>query len=337
MRRLAVYVVLLAVAGPVRLAAWGERGHRTINQAAVRAIPDDGPTFLRGHEAWIVYLATIPDSWRSASEPFQKIIEDPNHGWFREQFAFMTTASVPRSRYEFVLALDTERRRLVAAGEQQAAALTNVRWTGTLPYAAVETFEQMVAGMRRYRAARDKGTDTRLVELEIASYMGRLGHYVGDGAQPLHDTIHHDGWQGPNPKQYTTDPRIHGRFESRFVDLMQLSSDDVQKDVPVAVVLDDPFDAVLAHLDDAGRHVEQVYQLDASGALTDAAHADARGLVKRQITRAAALLRDLAHTAWVRSAERPTFTPAVNPTLQAHPRFNPATGSAPAARRTPEP
>jgi len=102
-------------------------------------------------------------------------------------------------------------------------------------------------------------------------------------------------------------------------------------------VLDDPFDAVLAHLDDAGRHVEQVYQLDASSALTDAAHADARGLVKRQITRAAALLRDLAHTAWVRSAERPTFTPADNPTLQAHPRFNPATGSAPAARRTPEP
>ena len=61
MRRLAVYVVLLAVAGPVRLAAWGERGHRTITQAAVRALPDDGPTFLPGPEAGAVYPAPTPD------------------------------------------------------------------------------------------------------------------------------------------------------------------------------------------------------------------------------------------------------------------------------------
>ncbi len=334
MHRFVVIAVLLALVGTARLTAWGERGHHTANRAAVRAIPEDGPTFLRGHEEWIVYLSTIPDSWRSASEPFQKIIEDPNHGWFREQFAFMPTASVPRSRYEFVLALDREHRRLVAAGDQKAAALTNVRWTGTLPYAAVETYEQMVAAMRRYRAAREQKADTRLVEMEIATYMGRLGHYTADGAQPLHDTIHHDGWQGPNPKSYSTDPRVHGRFESRFVDLMQLSADEVQKDVPPATVLADPFDAVLAHLDDAGTFVEKVYQLDASGALADAANADARALVHRQITRAATLLRDLAQTAWVRSGERLVFSPADNPVVGSHPHYNPATGSAPAPRRT---
>jgi hypothetical protein len=333
MRRPLLITLFVVLACTVRLTAWGERGHHTVNQAAVRAIPDDGPTFLRAHEDWIVYLSTIPDSWRSASEPFQKIIEDPNHGWFREQFAFMTDANVPRSRYEFVLALDREHRRLVAAGDASAAALTNVRWTGTLPYAAVETYEQMVAGMRRYRAARAKGADTRLVELEIASYMGRLGHYTADGAQPLHDTIHHDGWQGPNPKGYTTDPRVHGRFESQFVDLMRLTVDDVQAGVPAAQLLADPFDAIIAHLDDAATHVERVYQLDKSGALADAANADARALVVRQITRGAALLRDLAYTAWVRSAEAPKFSPSDNPILQTHPHYNPATGSAPAPRR----
>lgn len=336
MRR-ALIALFLALACTSQLAAWGERGHHTANRAAVRAIPDDGPTFLRAHEEWIVYLSTVPDSWRSASEPFQKIIEDPNHGWFREQFAFMTNANVPRSRYEFVLALDQERRRLAAAGDQSAATLTNIRWTGTLPYAAVETFEQMVAGMRRYRAARAQNADTRLIELEIASYMGRLGHYTADGAQPLHDSIHHDGWQGANPKHYTTDPRVHGRFESRFVDLMQLSPDDIQKDVPAARVLDDPFDAVLAHVDDAGTLVEKVYQLDASGALEDAANAEARALVRRQMTRAAALLRDLAQTAWVRSGERPQMTPADNPIVPSHPHYNPATGTAPAPRWSAKP
>ena len=44
--------------------------------------------------------------------------------------------------------------------------------------------------------------------------MGWLGHYVADAAMPLHDSIHHDGWAGDNPKGYTRDPNIHGRFES---------------------------------------------------------------------------------------------------------------------------
>src|SRR5262249_39904695 len=196
--------------------------------------------------------------------------------------------------------------RPAGAGDAKAAALTNVRWTGTMPYAAVETYEQMVAGMRRYRAARANGADTKLVELEIASYMGRLGHYTADGAQPLHDTIHHDGWQGANPKNYTTDPRVHGRFESRFVDAIKLTADDIQKSVPAAVVLPDAFDAVIAHFDDAGTHVEEVYQMDKAGVFEPEAsqsspdYAKAKALVYRQMTRAAALLRDLAYTAWVR-------------------------------------
>lgn len=336
-----VLATLLLVPG---LQAWGPRGHYTANRAAVRAIPDDGPTFLRAHEDWIVHLATVPDSWRVASEPFQKIIEDPNHGWFREQFAFLKNVDLPRSRYEFVLALDKEHRRLVAAGDTSAAALTNVRWTGTMAYAAVETYEQMVAGMRRYRAEKAQGADTRLVEMEIASYMGRLGHYTADGAQPLHDTIHHDGWQGPNPKGYATDPRVHGRFETQFVDRMKVAAEDIQNDVPPATAIPDVFDAVLAHLDDAAMHVEQVYQLDKAGvlrgpdgvqALAEAvgAEKEAEALVRRQLTRAAALLRDLACTAWIRSAEPMSFTRSDDPISRTHPHYNPATGSAPAPRR----
>jgi hypothetical protein len=35
---------------------------------------------------------------------------------------------------------------------------------------------------------------------DIAFYMGWVGHYVADAAQPLHNSMHHDGWSGPNPK-----------------------------------------------------------------------------------------------------------------------------------------
>ncbi len=320
-----VVAALWATDGPGH--AWGVRAHTWINRVAVRTLPADGPVFLKGHEDWIAYLSVIPDAWRRPSEPFLKMLEDPNHGWFKEQFAFMT--EIPRSRYEFVLKLYDEQRRLAAAGDP-AAALTNVRWTGTMAYAAVEGYERMVTGMRTYRALQSRKEDTRFAELEVAYAMGWTGHYTADGAQPLHDTVHHDGWQGANPQGFTTDPRVHGVFETRFVDLMTLEGGDIEPKVGPVRVLADPFAAIVAHLDEAGRHTEQVYRLEKAGALADGAHAEARALVVQQTARGAALLRDLAHTAWVRSGEPPVNDPGGNPIVPTHPRYNPATGSAPA-------
>ncbi|MEZ5284815.1 MAG: ElyC/SanA/YdcF family protein [Vicinamibacterales bacterium] len=237
---------------------------------------------------------------------------------------------IPRSRYEFVLRLYDEQRRESAAGDPRAT-LTNVRWTGTLPYAAVEGYERMLTAMRRYRAA-GPGENRDLIEREIAFYMGWTGHYTGDGAQPLHDTVHHDGWQGPNPKGYTTEPRVHGRFESQFVDLMELKAADFQSTVPEARLLPDPFTAILAHLDRAAEGVERVYELDKAGALADASNASARALVIERVASGAALLRDLAYTAWIRSGEPPVADPAGNTIVPAHPAYDPTTGSAPAFR-----
>ena len=72
--------------------------------------------FLKAHEDWIAYLSVIPDTWRRPSEPFIKMLEDPNHGWFKEQFAFMT--EIPRSRYEFVL--EAVRRAATAGGGRRS-------------------------------------------------------------------------------------------------------------------------------------------------------------------------------------------------------------------------
>lgn len=318
------------VAGLVVLAqvsfSWGIRGHQSINRAAVRGIPDDGPIFLRQHEDWIAYLAIIPDTWRYPAEPALKILEDPNHGWFQEQFSSLK--QIPRSRYEFVVALYEEQKRLQNK-DPEAAKLTNVRWTGTLPYAAQENYERMKTAMRRYRAMKAKGEDTRFVELEIASYMGRLGHYTGDGAQPLHDTIHHDGWVGDNPEGYTREPKIHGRFESAFVDLIEVTVDDFAGQLGNPQHLEDPFASILGHLDRAASKVEEVYRLDKEGALADKENPAARKLVYERLASGAAMLRDLAYTAWLESAKPFPFDRTNNPIDPKNPRYNPATGSAP--------
>ena len=316
-----VAVVVVVVGG------WGPRGHITANREAVSAIPADGPLFLKNYAEWIAQTGPVPDSWRGVSEPYSKIFEDPNHGWFKEQFSFMNT--IPRNRYEFVLALYDEYLR-IKSSDPERAKLTNVRWTGTMPYAAMENYDRMKAAMRQYRQLAAAKQDTKFVEQDIAFYMGWLGHYTADGAQPLHDTIHHDGWQGPNPKGYTTDPRVHGRLESSFVELIQLSEADLTPLVTKPQVLSDPFEAMLRHLDDASTHVEEVYVMDKAGAFADAKNAEAAALVKTQLAKAASLLRDLTYTAWVESGKQmQSGRGAGNPIDSKTPGYNPATGTAP--------
>jgi hypothetical protein len=327
---LALVMMLGVSSAPV--VAWGVTAHRVINRVAVRALPAEVPAFVTRQIDWIGERSIAPDSWRLASEPFLKIDEDPNHGWFREQFAFMR--DIPRSRYEFVLALYDEFLRLKASDPQRAA-LTNVRWTGTLPYAAVETYERIKVAMRSYRAAVANKQNTQFIEMDTAFYIGWLGHYTGDGAMPLHTSIHHDGWQGANPNEYTTDPRVHGRFESQFVDAIALQEGDISARITPAKQLADPFTAILEHLDRSHTRVERVYQLDKAGAYQDKTNADARELVYTCTAEAATLLRDLVYTAWLESAmPMPSQgTGMLQPINPKHPQYNPATGSAPAPKK----
>ncbi len=325
MRSTLVFLLIAQIALP-----WGPRAHSACNRAAVQALSTEGLGFLKAHEDWIAYWSIIPDTWRGIGDPYSKILEDPNHGWFQEQFSFLKT--IPKSRYEFVLALNEEHRR-IQDKEPERAALTNVRWTGTLPYAAMESYEHMRIAMRRYRATQDAKIKP-MIEREIAQYMGRLGHYVADAAMPLHVSVHHDGWVGENPNEYTRDPRVHGRFETQFVELIELKESDFVAKVKPAQRLADPWTAVLDHIAMSFSHVEEVYQLDKAGAYTDKDHKQARALVYQLMTASAQLLRDLAHTAWMESEAMPqmtrgSFDPSRNPISPKHPRFNPATGSAP--------
>ena len=176
--------------------------------------------------------------------------------------------------------------------------------------------------------------DPQYTERDIAFLTGWLGHYIGDGAQPLHGTVNGNGWILPNPNGYTTTNGmngIHVRFETTYLDLIGVTPADVRPLLTSATHVADPFSAVLAHIDRAASHAEQVYQLDKQGALTDKNNPEARQLVMTQLAAAASLLRDLVYTAWVNSGMSATDTgpDAIDPR---NPAYNPATGSAPAPR-----
>lgn len=307
--------------------AWGHQAHAAIDRAAIAALPADGPTFLKSYSQEIGDLSTLPDTWRRTSEPFSRIEEDPNHGWFRERFTFLHP--LPRSRYAFILALYRQQQQ-VAKTNPEAAKWINVRWTGTLPYAAMEQYGHLVSEFRQLRAAQAEANAPMVKALEDASMMSvvRLGHYIGDGAQPLHDSMNSDGWIGPDPKGYTRSGAIHGLFETTYVAAIDLTTQDVMAHMqPLGHQHADLFDGVIAYLNGNGAHMEEVFQLEKRGALADPKDKQARALIYGQTGLGASMLRDMIYRAWRESASDPQGLP--NPLDTNAPDYDPATGSAP--------
>jgi hypothetical protein len=328
MRKWLLVVSALALVCSPRITAWGLTGHVVISRAAINALPPDVPPFVKRQIDWIATRSITPDSYRAASEPFIKMAEDPSHEWHLEQIAFLKT--IPRSRLEFIQALYDEYKRLEKSDPAKAA-LANPTSTGMLPYTTMEVYERLKVTFRTWREQQRDKQPTSFTEQDAAFYIGWLSHYVADASQPLHSSIQHDGWRGDNPRNYTRDGAVHWGFENDFVDLIGLKEGDLQGRVAAAKTVVDPFSAILAHLARSNTRVEQVYALEQQHALADKSNAPARELVYLCTSDGVTLLRDLIYTAWTTSAAPAAArTGIVQPNDPKNPRYNPATGTAPA-------
>src|SRR6202042_309390 len=167
---------------------------------------------------------------------------------------------LPRRRYDFIAAA-------------YAASLTHPTQArdlqpehiGFQPYITNEVWERLKSAMRNYRDLNAKHEDTKPVEAAILFYAGWLGHYVGDGSQPLHTTIEYNGWVGPNPNGYTTEHKIHWQFEGPFVDANLHEAEVRAKMTEPKAIEGDIFDAYVASLRTSKTYVERVYQLEKAG------------------------------------------------------------------------
>src|SRR5262249_27718319 len=143
--------------------------------------------------------STAPDSWRDAGGAALSTDEAPNHVWEMERLPAAIENAPPAARLNY------------------ARQIGDVSRTGTLPYAIVENYQRLEVAFGIWRRRQEAQQDTSFIELDAAFYAGWLGHYVGDGGQPLHTSENREGWIGPNPHGYTTDHSIHPRFEGHFV------------------------------------------------------------------------------------------------------------------------
>jgi hypothetical protein len=268
---------------------WEHDGHTMINKLAATTLPADVPAFLRTPVSIdeIAYLGPEPDRWRSAAEPELSAAQAPEH------FINLETADalgpLPHKRLDF-------EAMVFAAGQRPEK-------IGLQPWETDEVWERLKAAMREYRLLAASGQDTKPDEAAIIFYAGWLGHYVGDGSQPLHVSVQYNGWTGPNPNGYTTSHQIHHQFEGPFV-AANIHAPEVQAKMTASKLIEgDMFDAYVAYLRHTAVYVEQVYQLDKAGEFVGAGTPESRDFTAARLAAGASMLRDMIYTAWIDSAQ----------------------------------
>ncbi|MFI4974742.1 MAG: S1/P1 Nuclease [Caulobacterales bacterium] len=315
LRRLAVgFTAVLVCAGASGEAfAWGATGHRMIGVAAIRALPADLPDFLRGDAAATAMgeLSREPDRSKGAGKAHDAD-RDPGHfidiGDDGRILGGPAIGNLPATREEYEGAL--------------RAVYTSSWRAGYLPYSIIEDWQQLTLDLAYWRVdvaatrnAPDPAhrawfeADRKAREALVLSDLGALSHMVGDGSQPLHVSMHYNGWGPyPNPNGYTQE-KVHTRFEGVFVrDNVTLEA--VQAKLTPFHDCGCPIERRTAdYLTTTAATVIPFYELQKAGAFTGS---DARGsgFAAGRLAAGASELRDLIVLAWTSSRTSQVGWPA---------------------------
>ena len=300
LRKLCFLLALIAVATSAW--PWGNEGHSAINRVAAQKLPPDVPSFLRDSADQLAYLGPEPDRWRERTELALKLSQEPDHYINLERVEGMT---LPPDRYTFYLQLYEKREQ--TPGKPDYLLPEKV---GLQPYIAMEVYGRLVVAFREYRHALLEHRNPEFAERDAIFYAGWLGHYVADASNPMHTTIQHNGWVGPNPNGYTTANTIHWKMEGTFVaaNQKQLQFADLVTAPPR--LLKNPFQDYLNYLWDSHSYVERVYQLEKAGGFDGEGTPESREFIRQRMAAGAQMLRDMWYSAWIQSAQDPPpYTP----------------------------
>jgi len=281
--------------------AWGAMGHRDIGVLAIEALPAELPAFLRTPEAAqaVGELAREPDRARGAGQPHDTDL-DPGHFVDLDDAGRINggplLGSLPATREAY-------------DGDLRAVGSDATR-SGYLPYSIADGYQQLAkdfaywrvetAALLTTKSPDDRAwiaRDLKLREALIVRDLGYWAHFVGDGSQPMHVSIHYNGWgPGPNPHGYTND-KIHGPFEGAFVH-DHVSLEAARSDMRPYAPCDAPIlSCTAAYLKATATQVEPLYQLWGEGGFVGD---DARGraFTAARIADGASELRNLIVDAW---------------------------------------
>jgi hypothetical protein len=318
-KSLAVAAILAALT--LQVGAWDYEGHRAINELALASLPAEfgGFTLTPAMQERVAFLGGEADRWRNVGDLPLKHVNGPDHFIDLEELpqCGLTPETLPLMRYDFVAAIARER----AAHPEKFALIDPAKnadhtreLSGFLPWAITEQYTKLKSCFSYLKALQKYGTPEEVANAQanVVYVMGVMGHYVGDGAQPLHTTMHYNGWVGKNPRGYTTNRTFHAWIDFGY--LRQTGGIDVKK---LAVKIhpadriknagepDGMFRDAVAYLVAQNKLVEPLYELEKEGKLTGEGDKglEGRPFLDGQLVTAGQLLGDIWYTAWREAPE----------------------------------
>jgi hypothetical protein len=281
-----VSVATVTVASALR---WGRTGHEIVGEVAAGGLPAELPAFFRESVAQLSWLNYEPDRWRDRASPESNEAFQYDHFIDLEPIPAAALAAPHRFAYLEMLS---------------KAGVDRPEHLGLLPFRILELTNRLTVGFRQWRAETDPQRRA-WIEQRIISDAGILGHYIADGANPHHTTIHFNGWDAntANPQEYTRDRTFHRRFESDFVNA-QIRAADVRPHASAPPrELTDLRAEVIAYIRRTHGVVRRLYDLEKRtpfGAETRApGH---REFAIERLAAGAEMLRSVWFTAWRMSA-----------------------------------
>lgn len=313
---------------PAAVHAWDYEGHRAVNKLALAGLPPEFPGFVREPAAVerIAFLSGEPDRWRNVTDLPVKHYNAPDHYLDIEHLmeAGIAVETLPDMRQVYALRYALGRAQYP---ERQAP----IDWeknkdrtreqAGFLPWAITEQFGRLKSAFSYLKAFEEGGgtpDEIANARANVIYLMGVMGHYVGDGAQPLHTTKHFNGWSGENPRGFTTSNRFHSWIDGGFNSKAGLNLDEMISRAGRASVLpttpspdgrDPTFVAVMSYLLESFAQVTPLYELDQAGKLKadgSPGSFDGRDFIQARLLRGGEMLGSLWLTAW-RTAPPDTF------------------------------
>jgi hypothetical protein len=278
----------LSLIHPQRTLAWGEHGHKLSGRAAATRLPKALPAFFRKAVDQLEYLNPEPDRWRSRT--MLEMNEAFSYDHFIDLEMVPAAALLAEDRYAYLVAL-------------YQAGVKEPEKAGLVPFRILELYQRLRTEFNLWRNAKDKKT-RQWIEQRIINDAGILGHYVSDGANPHHTTIHYNGWDKntPNPNGYTTDNTFHGRFESEYVQSHIVINDLLPLIKPEPRLIENPRAEIIAYLRNSNTFVERLYQLDKQAKFDKTTTApENKAFAVDRLVAGAEMLRALWWTAWMKS------------------------------------
>lgn len=267
------------------------------------------PDFFTDSKDRLVGLATQPDRWKPKSLSYLRAATSLDHFLAYEQ---VKDIELPADRYDFIAKVQAEGLNVPGAPP---------KYVGFLPYRMAEMYQNLTLDFALWRKEGEglSPEDPRRQALEenVLTSAGLLGHYVEDAAQPMHSSVHHDGWNtlaaGGNPKGFRTRRGLHKEFEIDLVNA-HVVEDEIHRRLESArKFAGDPLDWGMGIVAESNTQIDKLYTLEKNGELkVENPSPEALDFMHDRMAVGAQNLRDLWYTAWLESESlsKELFPPA---------------------------